>query len=373
MAVIKNNDKVHILPWEDVEKQCGVEGQECINITYCVHKHKVCFVLVYEDNSYVIVYNVKNGIVEYITEGFGVIKAVCVEDTVYAAVKIHMKNDIIHVCRGESVIGSYAWKYEDLNIVKTKTMYDEDDYLIFVTDNQVLIRVNNAIDKNKYKKFLQDSYSKYCYYDYWKDKDVDCNDGELSRDSLFIEFTTGDDKPGKNRYTNITFCDNVKFAVGYLKHLVLSDAAHMIFFADENTCDEAYEDLGIEQDEIPNIDYILDRCNRNNQDKYGLLSAFMDMVDRCDSILLEENNETALQMLIDTVKVCNDYFKNEIYPKSDFRVCFNVYNGADEAKEMFLKNAISIEDKARIHQIFNKEQWNNVDCEIVAEIIKRII
>ena len=216
MAVIKNNDKVHILPWEDVEKQCGVEGLECINITYCVHKLKVCFVLVYEDNSYVIVYNAKSGIIEYITEGFGVIKAVCVEDTVYAAVKIHMKNDIIHICRGESIIGSYAWKYEDLNIVKTKTMYDEDDYLIFVTDNQVMIRVNNAIDKNKYKKFLQDSYSKYCYYDYWKNKDIDCNDGELSRDSLFIEFTTGDDKPGKNRYTNVTFCDNVKFAAGFL-------------------------------------------------------------------------------------------------------------------------------------------------------------
>lgn len=373
MATINYKDKFFVLPWEDVKRECGVEDIECINITYCVHKNKVCFVLVYEDNSYVIVYNVESGIIEYITEGFGVIKAVCVDDTVYAAVKIEMKYNVIHICKGESEIGSYVWKYEDLGIVKAKDTHDEDDYLIFMDKDQVMIRVNNAINKGKYKKFLQDSYSKYCYYDYWKNLDIGCSEGEISKDSLFIEYFTGDENPGKLRYANVTHCNCVKFAAGYLKYLVLADAAHMVFFIDDDSDDMPYEDLGLEQDEAPNIDYILDRCNRNSRDKYNLLSVFMDMVDRCDSILLNNNEKDALQMLIETVKICNDYFKNEIFPKSSFRFGFNIYHGANEAKEMFLKNATSIEDKIRVQEIFEKEQWNNVDCEIVSEIIKNII
>ncbi len=121
MAVVKYNDKIFAIPWEEIKKQCPFTEENLTQITHCIHKEHITFVLICKQTSYIIVFNAENGRFDYIVEGKGIVKATCCKGRIIAITKILNESGTINVYKCSSDIGSGVWIYEDTGLC-------EDDY-----------------------------------------------------------------------------------------------------------------------------------------------------------------------------------------------------------------------------------------------------
>ena len=69
MAVVKHNDKIFAIPWEEIKKQCPFTEENLIQITHSIHKEHITFVFICKKTSYIIVFNAETGNFDYIVEG----------------------------------------------------------------------------------------------------------------------------------------------------------------------------------------------------------------------------------------------------------------------------------------------------------------
>ena len=325
MAMVRYAENFYVIPWELIKEKCKAEKFSVENITYCVNKSRITFTLILKDTSFVIVFNADDGVYEYVFEGSGIVKAVCCDNKVIAAAEVADEFGIVSIYRCESTVGSFSWLYKDTGI-KKKNPRSIEDFEFAIARNDAFLKIFNPVNEIDYIRYVEENYSIYGLYDYWKDKDIDAYEGSINANSIFIEFASGEPLTTNK----ITFCNNPKFAAGYLKYIVLGDAAYMILLADAES-DEflSKNEQELENDYIPNIDYILNDIIRSNSDKFSIVALFEEMVELCDMVFGEKDKKSEYEMLCKACDMCNMYFSEKIYPKTGYRYKVNVHYGSN--------------------------------------------
>lgn len=320
MATVNFDDKFYVIPWEEIRKQSGAKEIQLKDVTHCVNKNTVTFTLILEDKSLVVVYNAETGNYEYMLGGKDIIKAVCCGDKVVAVAKITNEWNMAVVCRCTSLIGGFKWEYESLNITKRSYKSDYDDYELVVVGNDAFVKIHNPFNEAEYMKYVENDFSIYGLYDYWKDKDISAFEGEPDKNSLYLEFSSGEPLT----LNKVTYCNDPKFAAGYLKYIVLGDAAYMLLLTDKDNLLQK-DDKELENDYIPDIDYILNKLIRNCSNKNNIVYLFEEMVELCDMVFAAKSIKTAVELLMNACRACNLLFQNEIFPKTGYNYKFSVY------------------------------------------------
>ena len=175
-------------------------------------------------------------------------------------------------------------------------------------------------------KYVENNFSIYGLYDYWKDKDIGAFEGKEDKDSLCLEFYSGEPLV----LNKMTHCTDPKFAAGYLKYIVLGDAAYMLLLSDSER--DKYllkNDTELENDYIPDINYLLNKLIRNCSNKNSVVYLFEEMIELCDMVFMAKSKETAVELLINAYKICNLHFQNEISPKTGFNYKFQIRNNVN--------------------------------------------
>ncbi len=330
MAVVKYNNKIFAIPWEEIMKKCKINQCDLKNITYCIHREYITFVFICENDSFVMVYNADTGVFDYINNGKHIIKATYCGGDVCAIAKIPDCNGIALVYKYESSDDSNAWKIYNTGLKKKCADDDYNDYNLIPGTNDAYIKLKNPLNDIEYVNYIKDNYSIYSLYDYWKDKDIDISEGEINENSIFIDFRFGD----ISEPVSITHCNDVKFAAGYLKYIVLGDVAYSILNSEwERNPVLVKDDKELENDYIPDVEYMLDFFIKNTKDKNTPVSLLEEMVELCDNIFLEKDSSKALDMFRNTCSLCYKYFQEKIFHELGFVYSIRSYNGLTELKE----------------------------------------
>lgn len=322
MATVNYDDKFYVIPWDEVKKQSNVEEFFLKNITYCVNKNIVTFTLILENKSIVVVYNAETGSYEYILEGNEIVKAVCCGDNVVAVAKITNEWNISVVCRCTSLIGSFKWEYENLNITKQNYENDYDDYDLTVAGDNAFIKIQHPFNETEYMKYVEDNFSIYGLYDYWKNKDICTFEAENCKNSIKIDFSAED--PLKLNI-KIHYCDP-KFIAGYLKYIILGDVAYMLLLTDSDK-DKLLQknNTELKNDYIPDIDHILNKIVRKYTNKTNVVCLFEEMVELFDIVFLEKHTDKANKLLIKACDAFNCYFENKIFPETGYNYKISIH------------------------------------------------
>lgn len=327
MAVVKYNDKIFAIPWDEIIKKCQINKNDLINITYCIHREHITFVIICEDDSFVMVYNADTGVFDYINNGKYIIKATYCDGNVYAIAKIPNSNGIASVYKYESSDDSNAWKIHNTGLKKKCADDDYNDYNLIHGTNDAYIKLKNPLNEIEYINHIKDNYSIYSFYDYWKDKDINAHEGEINENSIFIDFRFGD----ISEPFSITHCNDVKFAAGYLKYIVLGDVAYSILNAEcERNPVLIKDNMELENDYIPDVEYMLDFCIKNTKDKHRPIALLEEMVELCDDIFLEKDISKAKTMFIKACSLCDKCFQEKIFHKLGFIYSIRVYTDLQE-------------------------------------------
>lgn len=360
MAVVKYNDKIFAIPWEEIKKQCPFTEETLTQITHCIHKEHITFVLICKKISYIIVFNAETGNFDYIIEGKGLIKATCCEDKVIAIAKITNESGTVSVYKCYSNIGSGVWRYEDTGLKKKYAENDEADYKLITTSNDAYIKLNNPLNEIEYINHMKEKFSMYCLYDYWKNKELDASEGDIRKDSIFLEFQFGN--PPET--AKITYCSDAKFAAGYLKYMVLGDVAYMLLVSENERDPFLIKDSHeLENEYIPDVDHLIELSIRNTKDKYRPVSLLEEMVELCDSVFMEKDITKAKEMFFNACSICNKYFAEDIFHRGGYCYMFKAYDSINE-----LKDRLSIEECININQldaVFKKDNWDDEDKKII--------
>lgn len=367
MATVNFDDKFYVIPWEEIRKQSGAKEIQLKDITHCVNKNTVTFTLILNDKSLVVVYNAETGNYEYMLEGKDIIKAVCCDDKVVAVAKITNEWNVAVVCRCTSLIGSFKWEYESLNITKQSYKNDYKDYELVVAGNDAFVKIQNPFNKAEYMKYVENNFSIYGLYDYWKDKDISAFEGEPDKNSIYLEFSSGEPLT----LNKITYCNDPKFAAGYLKYIVLGDAAYMLLLSDSDK-DKFLQkdDKELENDYIPDIDYLLNRLIRNCSNKNNIVYLFEEMVELCDKVFMESDSRKALELLFCACDVCNSLFKIKICKSTALNYRFNIHKCVDSIKDLAIDNLSSNSKLCnKFKEIASKNNWDNSEKIIIKNIL----
>lgn len=207
--------------------------------------------------------------------------------------------------------------------------------------------------------------SDYSEYDFWKDKDIDAYEGEMNRNSLFLEFQVGNPLTT----SKITYCNSAKFAAGYLKYIVLGDAAYMLLLSEDEQSKFLIKDKReLENDYIPDIDFLLDSTN-SKREKYPLMGLLEEIANLCNAVFIESNEEKALETFFNAAELCNRYFEMNISRRTGHGYSFKTYNGIKELRDLLLINCY---DKNGIEMVSNKKNWDDTDREIIKKMVEKI-
>ena len=324
MATVNYTGKTYVIPWEDIKNMSGIDLSLVKDITWCVNKNTVTFTLICTDVSLVIVYNAEEGKYEYVSEGKKIAKAVYCGDKVVAVAKFTNEWDMTAVVRCTSLPGSSEWEYDLLNVTKKSYENDIKDYELVVAGNDAFIKIQNPFNEAEYMKYVENNFSIYGLYDYWRDKDLGAFEGKADKNSLYLEFSSGALLELHRR----THCNDPKFAAGYLKYIVLGDAVCMLLLTDSDK-DKLLQkdDKELENDYIPDVDYLLNKLIRNYSNKNNIVYLFEEMVELCDKVFMEKDREKAMELLLHACNMFNLHFEDTIFPQTRLYYSLKIIEG----------------------------------------------
>ena len=217
-------------------------------------------------------------------------------------------------------------------------------------------------------------FSQYNIYDYWKGKEIDACQGELSNDSIFVLYGNCAPMPCCAGFNKFTYGKNPKFAAGYLKYIVLGNLActllvesgwvESIFFKEDD-----FEIRMI----IPDIDFVIYSCKKCGYDKHRLLKKVQHIVNLCNAVFYESDVEKQLDYLMYAADKFNEYFEYNIQKSTGWNFYFQVFNGADDLKDKMLEHLEYSSMLSDVKNLFSKSEWNNEDKEIMQAAIDYII
>lgn len=206
------------------------------------------------------------------------------------------------------------------------------------------------------------NFSEYSLYDYWKKKEIDAFQGELSPDSMFLLTTGCAPLPCCYSYNKFSYFNDFKFGAGYLKYVVLGSMANNLLLNDNDECLE-----------LPNIDEVLEICIRNNNDKYNVIDKIKHIVEICDRVFCENEKEKQEEYLKKASQKFNEFFEFEIQNVSGWNYTFDIYSGSDGVKDKFLSFFAYSKLLPQIKEILSKKNWSTEDKRIIKNAVDYII
>lgn len=228
--------------------------------------------------------------------------------------------------------------------------------------------------------------SEYFFPEFWADRIMNEGDGELCRDSLFIKSA---DLPRKclsdctdlvDSLTLFTYCNNPKFAAGYLKFYVLHQILMSPHFAYPELWDEATlmlkEDCGFRLVDIEEFAEKF-RCI-DDSDKKEVLKKVLYILHLCNLVFVEKDLETAKKHLLIVADKFNEYFYNACVKIND-KLCsygfeFKVYDGIEDAKKEIFEH-LRIDDPELENftsYCLNRKVWGENEKLIIREALEGI-
>ena len=232
----------------------------------------------------------------------------------------------------------------------------------------------------KYRSDLDDGdefeghFSKYIFFDEWKDVYNNVSEGEPERDGIFLYFCTTDHRPFTNCFNSFTYCTSPKFAAGYLHYIVLGTLADLIGFTDEwiyEELDDETRNNGITR--VPICYGLIETCGKNGCDKYNIYEKVKHIFMLCNSVFYEQDIEKQKEYLTYAAEKFNEYFEFAIEEAAGLNFEFRVFYGADAAKEK-LNDLIRYSPScAETMQAFEKSVWDKKDKELIKNTIGDII
>lgn len=229
--------------------------------------------------------------------------------------------------------------------------------------------------------------SEYFFPEFWKDRIMNEGDGELCRDSLFIKSA---DLPRKclsdcteltDSLTLFTYCNNPKFAAGYLKFYVLREILMSPHFAYPDLWDEA--NIMLKEDynfRLVDVEEFAEKFKHiDDSDKKDVLKKVLHILHLCNLVFVEKNLETAKKHLFVAANKFNEYFYNACVKIND-KLCsygfeFKVYDGIEDAKNEISKH-LRIDDPELENftsYCLDRKVWGENEKLIVKEALEGII
>ena len=199
----------------------------------------------------------------------------------------------------------------------------------------------------------------YSSFNYWRNKEIDESQGELSPDSMFLLTSGCAPMPCCCSFNKFSYCDNPEFAAGYLKYVVLGLLAIDLLL-----------DYDKEYFELPDIDDVIEQ---KLIDKYDVIGKIKVIVELCNSIFCEEDEEKQKEYLKCTSQKFNEFFEFGIQDVSGRNYTFDVYDGSDAVRNKFLGFLAYSELLPQITKIFSKNNWSVEDKRIIKNAVDYIL
>lgn len=228
--------------------------------------------------------------------------------------------------------------------------------------------------------------SEYFFPEFWKDRIMNEGDGELCRDSLFIKSA---DLPRKclsdcteltDSLTLFTYCNNPKFAAGYLKFYVLHHILMSHHFAYPDLWDEA--NIMLKEDynfRLVDVEEFAEKFKHiNDDDKKDVLKKVLHILHLCNLVFIEKDLETAKKHLLIVADKFNEYFYNACVKIND-KLCsygfeFKVYDGIENAK-VEISEHLRIDDPELENftsYCLDRKVWGENEKNIIKEALENI-
>ena len=228
--------------------------------------------------------------------------------------------------------------------------------------------------------------SKYFFPEFWTDRIMNEGDGELCRDSLFIKSAnlpvrySSDGKALTDGFTIFTYCNNPKFAAGYLKFNVFQ----MVLISSYFMCPELLHEVCLNAEDcrlrFVDIEELAEKFKRTDDTvKKETLDKILHIMHLCNLVFVEKDLEIAKKHLFTAADKFNEYFNN-ICVKANGKLCdwsfeFKVYDGIENAKDEIFEH-LRIDDPELenfVSYCLNKKVWGENEKLIVKEALEGII
>lgn len=210
----------------------------------------------------------------------------------------------------------------------------------------------------------KDIVSEYFFPDYWEAFVSNPSQGEISPNSLFIKYGSYAPLPCASGFTLFTYCNNAKFAAGYLKFMVLCELI-------SSTLIDLLElaDLSKGNNISFDIDYFMEEYKTDDSDKKDICEKIKHILRLCNLVFLEQDEAEAKKHLFCVADKFNEYFSEVCGWNFEFKV----YDGIENAKDEILSFIGHDEETKQLSNIISKYNWSEDDKTFLLEMLESII
>ena len=209
----------------------------------------------------------------------------------------------------------------------------------------------------------KDVVSKYFFPDYWEEFIATPSEGDISPSSLFIKHSSYAPLPCGAGFTLFSYCNNAKFAAGYLKFMVLCElvSSTLIDLSE-------FADISNGNNVSFDIDFFMEEYKTDDSDKKDVCDKIKHILRLCNLVFLAQDEAEAKKHLFYAADKFNEYFSEVCGWDFEFRV----YSGIENAKDEILEY-LSAEDKETVSEIFSETRWDKSKKAIIVQIIENIV
>lgn len=210
----------------------------------------------------------------------------------------------------------------------------------------------------------KDVVSKYFFPDYWEEFIATPSKGEISPNSLFIKHSSYAPLPCGAGFTLFSYCNNAKFAAGYLKFMVLCElvSSTLIDLSE-------FAELSNGNNFSFDIDCFIQNYETEDSDKKDVCEKIKHILRLCNLVFLEQDEQGAKNHLFYTANKFNEYFSEIL--GWDFE--FKVYDGAANAKDKILSFISSDSEREFVSSVMLRDIWKDEEKQTLADILESLV
>ena len=210
----------------------------------------------------------------------------------------------------------------------------------------------------------KDVVSKYFFPDYWEEFIATPSEGEISSSFLFIKHSSYAPLPCGAGFTLFSYCNNAKFAAGYLKFMVLCEliSSTLIDLSE-------FADISNGHNISFDIDFFMEEYKTDDSDKKDVCDKIKHILRLCNLVFLEQDEAEAKKHLFYVADKFNEYF-SEV---SGWNFEFKIYDGAGNAKDEILSFISSDNDREFVSFVMSRNIWKNEEKQVLADILESLV
>lgn len=206
--------------------------------------------------------------------------------------------------------------------------------------------------------------SKYFFYNSWDQLFAPLSEGEISPDSLFMKYVCYAPLPCASGFTIFPYCNNSKFAAGYLKFVVLCEFVRCALLE----IPEAAIFLNPKSISFDMDDFIEKYTPENSRNK-EICEKIKHILRLCNLVFIEQDKTEAKKHLFAATDKFNEYFSKAY--GWDFE--FKVYDGASKAKDEILSFISTDSDREFLSSVMSRDIWNDEEKQALADILESLV